>query len=82
MAVDAKQGIRKVNLLCEELKSKELAEQLKQEKLKLKKKKKKERRIEAEAEAEAEEKENINNVSFPDKNSTEISQQTFFTLEE
>ncbi|XP_043484649.1 gametogenetin-binding protein 2-like [Leptopilina heterotoma] len=48
MAVEAKQGVTKLELLYEELTRKEIAKQQRQEKLRLKRKKKKERRFEAE----------------------------------
>lgn len=58
MAVEAKQGVTKLELLYEELTRKEIAKQQRQEKLRLKRKKKKERRF------EAEEKENTCEVNF------------------
>ena len=58
MAVEAKQGVTKLELLYEELTRKEIAKQQRQEKLRLKRKKKKERRY------ENEEKENTCDVSL------------------
>ena len=57
MAVEGKQGITQLELLCEELTREDLAKQQRRQKQRLKRKKKKERRY------ESEEKENACQVS-------------------